>query len=106
MVYQGCLLYRVLFNIFLENIMEKALDEFQTSISIGERTVFRLADDIDMIRNSQAKPQKLTSKLEQMVRTYETRQHGCENWTFTAGTKRWIQSFEKQLLQKNATHIL
>ena len=47
-VRQGCLLSHTLFNIFLERIMCKALDDHEGSLSIGGRliTKFRFADDI------------------------------------------------------------
>ena len=47
-VRQGCLLSPTLFNIFLERIMCKALDDHEGSVSIGGRLItnFRFADDI------------------------------------------------------------
>ena len=48
-VRQGCLLSPTLFNIFLERIMEDALEDCEGTVSIGGRTVINLqfADDID-----------------------------------------------------------
>ena len=50
-VRQGCLLSPVLFNIFLERIMQETLADYHTSISIGGRPIcnLRFADDIDLM---------------------------------------------------------
>ena len=47
-VRQGCLLSPTLFNIFLERIICEALDDHESSVSIGGRLItnFRFADDI------------------------------------------------------------
>ena len=48
---QGCILSPVLFHIFLERIMQKALSDFDSTVSIGGRPLcnLRFADDIDLI---------------------------------------------------------
>ena len=48
---QGCPLSHVLFNIFLDNIMQENLQDFNTIISIGGTPIcnLRFADDIDRI---------------------------------------------------------
>ncbi|GFR77564.1 endonuclease-reverse transcriptase [Elysia marginata] len=64
-VRQGCLLSPVLFNIFLERIMQDTLHQHSPTISIGGRPVcnLRFADDIDLIAGSQAELQVLTDRL-------------------------------------------
>ncbi|GFR75435.1 endonuclease-reverse transcriptase, partial [Elysia marginata] len=65
-VRQGCLLSPVLFNIFLERIMQDTLHQHSPTISIGGRPVcnLRFADDyIDLIAGSQAESQVLTDRL-------------------------------------------
>ena len=71
-VRQGCLLSPVLFNVFLDNIMEKALHEFHTSITIGGRPIsnLRFADDIDLMGKSEDELQELTTRLEEAARAY------------------------------------
>ncbi|GFR90078.1 endonuclease-reverse transcriptase [Elysia marginata] len=64
-VRQGCLLSPVLFNIFLERIMQDNLHQHSPTISIGGRPVcnLRFADDIDLIAGSQAELLVLTDRL-------------------------------------------
>ena len=71
-VRQGFLLSPVLFNVFLENIMEKALQEFHTSIAIGGRPIstLRFADDIDLMGKGEDELQELTTRLEEAARAY------------------------------------
>ena len=64
-VRQGCLLSPVVFNIFLERIMQEALHDHHTSISIGGHKVcnLRFADDIDLMAGSNEELQQLTDRL-------------------------------------------
>ena len=50
-VRQGCLLSPTFFNIFLERIVTDALEDHESTVSIGGRTItnLRFADDIDGI---------------------------------------------------------
>lgn len=52
--------------------MEEALQEFHTSISIGGRPIsnLRFADDIDLMGKSEAELQELTTRLEEVARSY------------------------------------
>ena len=74
-VRQGCLLSTVLFNIFLEQIMIKTLDEYTSTISIGGRKIsnLRFADDIDLIAGSNTELQDLTNRLVE-----SSKAHGME----------------------------
>ena len=69
-VRQGCLLLPVLFNLYLENIMQDALHNFSGKISINGREVssLRFADDIDVITGTEEEPQELTTTLERRAR--------------------------------------
>ena len=64
-VRQGCLLSPVLFNLFLEKIMQETLHDFHSTISIGGRSTnnLRFADDIDLMGGSEAELQELTNRL-------------------------------------------
>lgn len=71
-VRQGCLLSPVLFNIFLEKIMQETLHDHHTSISIGGRPLcnLRFADDIDLMAGSNSELQNLTDKLSSSAGSY------------------------------------
>ena len=64
-VRQGCLLSPVLFNMFLERIIQETLQDHHTSISIGGRSLcnLRFADDIDLMGGSNEELKDLTNKL-------------------------------------------
>lgn len=55
----------------MENIMQEALQDFHTSVIIGGRPIssLRFTDDIDLMGNSEAKLQELTTRLEKVART-------------------------------------
>ena len=71
-VRQGCILSPILFNIFLENIMQEALQEHETTITIGGRKIcnLRFADDIDLMGKSEHELQELTTKLDKAASNY------------------------------------
>ncbi|KAI8486085.1 hypothetical protein Bbelb_361850 [Branchiostoma belcheri] len=71
-VRQGCLLSPVLFNMYLEKIMQEALYDHHTSISIGGRRIcnLRFADDINLLGGSNAELQSLTDKLNQSAGSF------------------------------------
>ena len=60
-VRQGCLLFPMLFNVFLERIMTYALDGHVGTVSIGGRqlTNLRFADDIDGFSFSETEVRQL-----------------------------------------------
>ena len=66
-VRQGCLLSPTLFNIFLERIMEEALENHAGSVSIGGRKItnLRFADDIDGLAGSEEELRNLVSNLDE-----------------------------------------
>ena len=71
-VRQGCLLSPILFNFFLEKIMQEILHDHHTSVSIGGRSIcnLRFADDIDLMGGSNAKFQDLTNRLVDRATAY------------------------------------
>ena len=71
-VRQGCLLSPTLFNIFLERIMTDALEDHQSTVSIGGRCVnnLRFADDIDGLAGSQEELAELIRRLDESCSAY------------------------------------
>ena len=71
-VRQGCLLSPTLFNIFLERIMTDALEDHQSTVSIGGRCVsnLRFADDIDGLAGSQEELAELIRRFDESCSAY------------------------------------
>jgi len=71
-VRQGCFLSPVLFNNFLERIMQETLQDHQSTITIGGRVVsnLRFADDIDLLAGSHTELQSLTDSLYRNARAF------------------------------------
>ena len=61
-VRQDCPLSSCLFNLFPEEIMTRALDEFEGTLSVGGRRInnLRFADDIDHLAGSMIELDELT----------------------------------------------
>ena len=65
-VRQGCLLSPTLFNIFLERIMETALEKHEGTVSIGGRNItnLRFADDIDGLAGTEKELNDLVVQID------------------------------------------
>jgi len=64
-VRQGCLLSPTLFNLFLELIMMEALENHESTVSIGGRTItdLRFADDIDGLAGTEEELRELIKRI-------------------------------------------
>ena len=62
----------MLFNLYLENIIQEALHNFSGTISINGRDINnpRFADNIDLIAGTEEELQELTTTLERRARAY------------------------------------
>ena len=71
-VRQGCLLYPVLFNIFVDKIMQDTLKYHDSTISIGGRHIsnLRFADDIDLIADLSNELQNIKDSLAKHASIY------------------------------------
>ena len=71
-VRQGCLLSPTLFNIFLERIATDALEDHESTVSIGDRTItnLRFADDIDGLTGEKEELAKLVERLDKASTIY------------------------------------
>ena len=71
-VRQGCLLSPTLFNIFLERIMTDAVEDHESTVSIGGRTLtnLRFADDIDGLAGEEEKVANLVERLDKASTAY------------------------------------
>ena len=72
-VWQGCKLSHISFNLFLEQIMMKAMEDFERTVSVAKRKAYnlRFADDIDLIAGSIEKLANITERLDGTTRKYE-----------------------------------
>ena len=64
-VHQGCILSPHLFNIYSEQIMRNALDDFTGSVRIGDRTItsLRYADNVVLIAGGMDELQELVKRV-------------------------------------------
>ena len=71
-VRQGCHLSSTLFNIFQERITTEALEDYESTISIGGRTVASLlsADDIDGLAGEEEELANLVERLDRASTAY------------------------------------
>ena len=65
-VRQGCLLSPTLFNIFLQRIRARELEDHKSTLSIGGRTItnFRFADDMDGLAGSELQLANIVERLD------------------------------------------
>eukprot|EP00794_Sanderia_malayensis_P009858 gene9858-biopygen8121 len=71
-VRQGCVLSPCLFNIFLEQIMMEALEDYSGTVKVAGREInnLRFADNIDLVAGSKEELANLPTRLDTVSRKY------------------------------------
>ena len=71
-VRQGCLLSPALFNVYVEEVVQEALEHFEGGAQLGGQKVARLqfADDIALLASSEHELQQSTALLDEKSRKY------------------------------------
>ena len=61
-----------MFNLYLQQIMPEALEDFEGTVSVGGRKMnnFRFADDIDLLGRSKEELTDLTRRLDRIATAY------------------------------------
>ena len=98
-VRQGCLLSPTLFNIFLERIMEVALENHVGTVSIGGRTItnLRFADDIDGLAGSEDELSCLVQHLDNAASKFGMEINQCrENQAHDKQRPRHCHRYQSQ----------
>ena len=104
-VRQGCLLSPTLFNIFLERIMTDALEDHESTVSTGGRTItnLRFADDIDGLAEEEEELANLVERLDKASTTYSTEISAEKTKLMTNNTSGINTEMDRSLRQSQAS---